>query len=282
MITNYSMLEYMLMRPIERPIFDQTAQWLKNNPNEKFLIVLDEAHLYRGAAGAEVGLLLRRLRDRLGISQDRFQVICSTASFSNKENAADFAAQLAGVRVENFSTVTGDLQFQKEATGNLSEASLLASIAVSEIHEVGEAERLRIIEPLLNFRNVKVTPSTSSSELLYAALKDFDVLNLLVNVTMKGAVPIADLGKIIFPTVGSDVADRAITSLLVLGSLAKQQSSGSGILPCRIHNFFRGLPGLWACVDPDCSELSDTEKNGYCGKLFGQPRNRCGCGSRVF
>src|SRR5262249_18089284 len=83
LVTNYSMLEYMLMRSIERSIFDSTREWLKNNPTEKFLIVLDEAHLYRGAAGAEVGLLLRRLRDRLAITTDRFQVICATASFKD-------------------------------------------------------------------------------------------------------------------------------------------------------------------------------------------------------
>jgi ATP-dependent helicase YprA (DUF1998 family) len=67
------------MRPIERPVFDRTKDWLARNPHEKFLIVLDEAHLYRGAAGAEVGLLLRRLRDRLDIPPERFQVICATA-----------------------------------------------------------------------------------------------------------------------------------------------------------------------------------------------------------
>ena len=77
LVTNYSMLEYMLMRPIERTIFDRTREWLANNPNERFLIVLDESHLYRGAAGAEVGLLLRRLRDQLDIPPARFQVICA-------------------------------------------------------------------------------------------------------------------------------------------------------------------------------------------------------------
>jgi ATP-dependent helicase YprA (DUF1998 family) len=75
LVTNYSMLEYMLMRPIERSIFDKTAEWLKKNPDETFLVVLDEAHLYRGAPGAEVGLLLRRLRTRLGIAVNRLQVI---------------------------------------------------------------------------------------------------------------------------------------------------------------------------------------------------------------
>ena len=56
LITNYSMLEYMMMRPIERPIFDRTRAWLEACPAEKIMVVLDEAHLYRGAQGAEVGL----------------------------------------------------------------------------------------------------------------------------------------------------------------------------------------------------------------------------------
>jgi ATP-dependent helicase YprA (DUF1998 family) len=80
LITNYSMLEYMMMRPIERPIFDKTKAWLEACPEERILVVLDEAHLYRGAQGAEVGLLLRRLRERLAIPPERFHVICATAS----------------------------------------------------------------------------------------------------------------------------------------------------------------------------------------------------------
>ena len=35
LVTNYSMLEYMLMRPLERPIFDATREWLADNPNER-------------------------------------------------------------------------------------------------------------------------------------------------------------------------------------------------------------------------------------------------------
>lgn len=89
-VTNYSMLEYMLMRPLERPIFDQTKQWLKDNPKERFILVIDEAHLYRGAAGAEVALLIRRLRMRLSISAERMQVICTSASFSDLEYAKQF------------------------------------------------------------------------------------------------------------------------------------------------------------------------------------------------
>src|SRR5262249_24889646 len=83
LVTNYSMLEYMLMRPLERPVFDRTREWLRDNPQERFLLVIDEAHLYRGAGGAEVALLIRRLRVRLGIEADRLQVICTSASFQS-------------------------------------------------------------------------------------------------------------------------------------------------------------------------------------------------------
>ena len=118
LVTNYSMLEYMLMRPIERPIFDATGRWLKENPDEQFLVVLDEAHLYRGAGGAEVGLLIRRLRDRLGIGEDRLQIICATASFRKREYAPDFGAQLSGLPSSSFVAITGTLNLKEgEAFG---------------------------------------------------------------------------------------------------------------------------------------------------------------------
>ena len=65
LVTNYSMLEYMLMRPFERPVFAETKRWLDQDGTQ-LLLVLDEAHMYRGAKGAEVAFLIRRLRARLG------------------------------------------------------------------------------------------------------------------------------------------------------------------------------------------------------------------------
>ena len=67
LVTNYSMLEYMLLRPIERGIFRQTRQYFEQHPDERLLLILDEAHLYRGAQGTEISMLIRRLRNRLGL-----------------------------------------------------------------------------------------------------------------------------------------------------------------------------------------------------------------------
>ena len=84
LITNYSMLEYMLLRPIESKIWADTQNWLNADSNNKLLFVIDEAHMYRGSAGGEVSFLIRRLFHRLGIDRSRVQFILTTASMPNK------------------------------------------------------------------------------------------------------------------------------------------------------------------------------------------------------
>ncbi|MEX1250441.1 MAG: hypothetical protein WEA77_04510, partial [Hyphomonas sp.] len=281
LVTNYSMLEYMLMRPIERPIFDRTREWLAKNPQEMFLVVLDEAHLYRGAAGAEVGLLLRRLRDRLDIPASRFQVICATASFKDKEYAPDFGAQLAGVPAETFIPVTGTLDLRTpEAQGSSGDAKALAGIDLAAFYAVAnDAERTKLVLPFLEYRGVKAGQGLEPD--LYHALTGFPPMGLLVNTTMKEACPVRELGRELFPTALAAQADTAVTVLMALGSIARIDPKGPGLLPCRIHNFFRGLPGLWVCMDPGCTEIPADRQGGICGKMYGQPRERCDCGSRV-
>ncbi len=282
LVTNYSMLEYMLMRPIERPIFDATKEWLGKNPKETFLIVLDEAHLYRGAAGAEVGLLLRRLRDRLDIPAERFQVVCATASFKDAKYAPEFGAQLSGVSADTFIPITGNLDWrQHSAAGSVRDAEVLAGIDLSNYYSSASAvERIEVIRPLLEYRAVK--PSGSPELSLYEALSSFAPMGFLINSTMKQARPVAKLGAEIFPTAKPETADLATTVLMALGSVARPDERTPGLLPCRIHNFFRGLPGLWVCMDPGCTELAEGKRDGICGKMYGQPREFCECNARVF
>lgn len=282
LVTNYSMLEYMLMRPIERPIFDKTREWLENNPNETFLVVLDEAHLYRGAAGAEVGLLLRRLRDRLGIPEDRLQVICATASFSDHNYAPEFGAQLTGVPTDTFVPIQGALDLKPgDDIGSLKDAEALASVSLKAFYDAdSEESRTAAVQTFLEYRGVEATESVEHS--LFEALKNFDPMGRLINATMEEAKPIAQLGSFLFgANIPSQKADEAVTVLMALGSVARPAPGLPGLLPCRIHNFFRGLPGLWICMDPDCCEISDDEHGGICGKMYSQPIDQCGCGARV-
>ena len=103
LLTNYSMLEYLLIRPDDSPLFDggRGAHWQ--------FVVLDEAHQYRGAKGMEMGMLLRRLKQRLrdGGRRGPFRCIATSATITSgqggedKRAVAEFATELFG---EPFST----------------------------------------------------------------------------------------------------------------------------------------------------------------------------------
>lgn len=282
LITNYSMLEYMMMRPIERPIFDRTREWLRSCPEEKFLVVLDEAHLYRGAQGAEVGLLMRRLRERLGIGADRFQIICATASFSKEgqSKAGQFGSELSGAPADSFVPVRGDLATRSpETAGSPGDADVLSKIDLEKFYSDEPAVQKDAVASFLDYRGV--TNDGNVDKLLHRALVDFAPLNLLVNKTMVAAYPLAELGEVVFPECAADLQNRALTGLLAISSRARLKAGDPSLLPCRIHSFFRGLPGLWACMDSQCTELSEDERNGPTGKLYSQPLERCRCGAPV-
>jgi Lhr-like helicase len=281
LVTNYSMLEYMLMRPLEGPIFEKTRQWLASNRSESFLLVIDEAHLYRGASGAEVALLLRRLRMRLGIAPERLQVICTSASFSDPTKAASFGAQLTGKTAQEFDTIRGDLLFRDSAhRGNQRDAEELARIDLAGFYqEESDEARLAKITGFLEYRSTVSTGDLAKT--LYNALVNFPPMALLINHTMQKAQPVDTLGELIFEGVDQSVGATAVTNLVALGSIARTHAKEPSLLPCRVHSFYRGLPGLWACMDPECTEIALEHRNGPAGKLYTQPRDACLCGARV-
>lgn len=282
LVTNYSMLEYMLMRPLERPIFDATREWLKANPTENFLLVLDEAHLYRGAAGTEVALLIRRLRERIGIPANRLQVICTSASFASPTAAAIFGAGLTGKQASDFRVVRGTLHLRSPAgPGTPEDAEELSKVDLRAFYDAtDEGQRRSLLKGFLQFRKVEATASLEVD--LFRALEAFPPLGLLVNNTMSSAWELDKLAALLFPEAEAALAARAMTGLMGLGSFARPAPKEPGLLPCRVHAFFRGLPGLWVCVDPDCEELDPEQRGGPAGTMYAQPREQCACGARVF
>lgn len=281
LVTNYSMLEYMLMRPLERPIFDLTRKWLEENHDEKLLLVIDEAHLYRGAAGAEVALLIRRLRMRLGIPPDRLQVICTSASFKDADYASRFGAQLTGKDARDFTSIRGELNLRNGAgKGTKRDAEVLAAVDLDVFYEADSDDaRLKQVQMFLEYRGVQKPWNLEPS--LHAALVSFSPMALLINSTMDKAQPVGELGDMLFQGVEPAVAARAVTVLLAMGSIAKPQKTQPGMLPCRVHSFYRGLAGLWVCMDPQCNQLAPADRGGPTGKLFSQPQDSCECGARV-
>lgn len=99
LLTNYVMLEYMLLRRAERHFFDQTLAG-----NVEFL-VLDELHTYRGRQGADVAMLVRRLRERLGNPKllcvgTSATLVSGATRQERQQRAANIATQLFGVDVK--------------------------------------------------------------------------------------------------------------------------------------------------------------------------------------
>ena len=101
LITNYSMLNIMLMRSIEAGIFDQTRAWLAADHSRVFHLVVDELHTYRGTAGTEVAYLLRVLLDRLGLvpESEQLRIIASSASLDPGESGDEYLEGFSADRV---------------------------------------------------------------------------------------------------------------------------------------------------------------------------------------
>lgn len=101
LLTNYVMLELILTRPDERKTLVNAAQGLH-------FLVLDELHTYRGRQGADVSMLVRRVRNIL--NTNTLQCIGTSATLSSaggleqqKRDVAEVATRLFGdtVRAEN-------------------------------------------------------------------------------------------------------------------------------------------------------------------------------------
>ena len=163
LITNYSMLEYMLMRPIERPLFQQTRDWLHSDPENELIIILDEAHMYRGAGGAEVALLLRRLFSRLDIPRERIRFILTSASLGSGEDALraveQFGRDLTGLAAGSpraMCIVTGTRETRTGAnSGSVAEASALAQfdLPAFERHAINPADARQAVGALASALN---------------------------------------------------------------------------------------------------------------------------------
>ncbi|HZW40288.1 MAG TPA: DEAD/DEAH box helicase [Ignavibacteriaceae bacterium] len=111
LITNYSMLSIMLMREIDKGIFDETKQWLncedlpvelrEAEKNQRiFHLIIDELHLYRGTQGTEVAYLLKLVLNRLGLhpKHPQLRILASSASLEAGDvDSKNFVCDFFGV-----------------------------------------------------------------------------------------------------------------------------------------------------------------------------------------
>jgi hypothetical protein len=283
LISNFSMLNVMLMRAIEDPIFAKTAQWLEASPDNRFTLILDELHMYRGTPGTEIRFLLRNLLDRLGIADrpEKVRFLAASASAGeDPESFEGFVEDFFAQPRDRFSILTGSLDlpsFSKEKIAAAGPA--LAKLSYAKAEEAGESEA---IEALARVCDADATPHAicnavqADSALVNAAVEGRDSGSPVVRARSS-----AELAKSLFPNLGSEQAGQALGTLLDLMLDSHNQRTTSGTL--RAHFFFKSIQGIWACSDPECSGVEKEEGDPrMVGKLFTEHRLACDeCGSRV-
>src|SRR5690606_35415463 len=132
-----------------------------------------EAHLYRGAQGTEVAMLIRRLRKRLELPRQQLQVICTSASFSNTEAAKHFAADLTGKPVCGFGVLTGSKRAaHPSGPGDPAVAAALASVDLSRARQGPLSSRFEAVLPVLRLTDRTATPESLVTA--YPAAADVD------------------------------------------------------------------------------------------------------------
>ena len=282
LITNYSMLEYMLLRPIEQPFFEGTRNWLKADEQNQLLLVIDEAHLYRGAQGAEVAMLIRRLLNHLEIKQNRVRFILSSASLGDptklKEKGAEFGSSLTGAEKHTFEVITGKrmlLDDESELSNNLGIDSLTSN----------KNDPDEVIDDILEKLKWELKFPQDSKEFgtrLSEKLKRERLFRTLYDEITGKPVPLGLLSKSLFPNVDPRISEVPTLNLLLLSS-KPLLNEGEKLLPSRIHIIFKGLPKLYICINPNCSaRRAKDEQIKLLGKMYTEPRFQCECGARVF
>lgn len=256
LITNYSMLNIMLMRKQEHNIFDQTREWLQSDPENVFHLVVDELHSYRGTSGTEVAYLLKLLLIRLGLTPDSSQVqfLCSSASMQKTERTKKF--------------ITGFFGLQEADYGKF------ALINDEQQEDTCTYPYLQNHDEYIGLKNPAITDQTIEE------LFSRDQIVQRLQQTVRKATECREIANQLFEN--CDQASDAFEGLLIGLSRLKNEKNESR-QPIRAHYFFRNIEGLWACTNPACHEVDNRYQyeGRPIGKLYRRPRVLCKCGSVV-
>jgi hypothetical protein len=143
LVTNITMLEYMLAREEDAPILHQSQGKLR-------WIVLDEAHSYVGSAAAEITLLLRRVCESFGVRATDVRFVATSATIGagarSAEQLKQFLCDVSGAAPENVHVIEGARRWPNlpavQPTGSL------AGIDLDGLSDEGLYQRLATMQPV--------------------------------------------------------------------------------------------------------------------------------------
>lgn len=254
LITNYSMLEYMLMRPIEQPIWNSTKQWL--GTDHKLLFVIDEAHMYHGSSGGEVALLIRRLMYKLGIARDRVQFILTTASMphdlsDDRKAVRQFALDLTSAESDNFEFLPGTRKPLSAASPRCIAAE--SFISYKTLHNDNEDVAFSKLRKFWYDAGISAdcTSLGNMQDWMFTHLQEYEPFRSLLSECRGAARSLEELEEKLFSSLSQPERRHALCGLLNIVSQAKN-NSGAYLFPVKLHMLYRGLSGVFACTNPQC------------------------------
>ena len=270
MITNYAMLNIMMLRRREEQLFADTEAWLAESEDHVFTLVVDELHSYRGTMGTEVAMLLRNALNRLGISptSPQLRIIATSASLGAQDETESFLQRFFGAPGDSFETCSSvALHSAAPSTALIDNAEHFAQF---ERNRNGESLADKLGNPQLD---VALETSGIVTAALDAAIRaggDSD----------PRPVSWSDLRDTAFP--GIDDSDAALAGLLEsLRTRDSRLQINVPMLPSRAHLFARTIPGGWVCTNRGCDAVNGDDPDRNVGRFFAEPRFECSCGGRV-
>jgi DEAD/DEAH box helicase domain-containing protein len=280
LITNYSMLNIMLMRATEKDIFQKTRDWLAADRQRNiFHLIVDELHSYRGTPGTEVAYLLRVFLNRIGLTPDspQLRIIATSASIEESDPKSRlYLEQFFGRDRGDFEILPGErVTYQPSQS-----TKVLANFAPAFAAFHGTSDITELAKQLVD------KPSLDLPAVALGCALDF--VGALETVRIAGKnepVTATRLAQTVFEGNGSAEIDAA-QGLIQATTAAVSADGRSAPLPLRGHFFFRNTGRMWTCVNKECPGAKrDGAVVGLArpiGRLFADPQPRCpDCGSCV-
>lgn len=263
-VTNYSMLEYMLCRPQDACFFDEALE----------VIVLDEAHLYQGTLAAEIAMLLRRVFERCGKRPEQVLVLATSATLGNgtrDEQAAqlrDFGHDLTSREAELVTPILGIPAGREFASIGPSALSLdvlvdpaLATLATLEQDSEGKVHLRKdaatskwLAQHLTPLAGSSTDPPDEPARLLAEVMPRVEVARQLYERLRGGPIPVRRLANEIFEGQADEPARLVATfKLLNLCASARRAVMTPPLVPHRLHLLARGADDVGLCLSPACT-----------------------------
>ncbi len=260
------MLEYLLLRPDDSPLFDGgNAKWWT-------FLVVDEAHQYRGSQGIEMGMLLRRLKQRLrdGGRAEPFRCIATSATLVSGEGGqpgvAKFAANLFGEPFEEQSIIFG----QTEDIPDLATAKLNADdYALLEGAFSGDEKKARdAIKEVAAKLKVEPLMTPEGARAVGHVLKNDRRATALRRLALEGPKEVESVADAIFEDMPPEQRTPTLSRLVGLLLRAQEPASGAPLFSARFHLFLKSLEGAFVSYFPEKRVFLDRKAHADGGAAF--------------